>query len=459
MTKFRIETTDEIISSNSGIILAGQILNSSEFKNCITLSLGHQRKYSVLHFTDYEIIKSYLALLCVGKPRPESIDIFKSDEVFKNALQLIKLPSKETLRQRLEKLPENLNVAFQEFTAQFIRMYGELPTIKGSNYIPVDFDVTPFDNSNSNKKGVSYTYKQFMGFAPMITYIGGTGYMLNNEFREGKAHSNCDGTAEYIRRSLELARKITQNAKILFRFDSGNDSIENVLTVSGSKNTFYLIKRNLRGENRDKYIELLKKLEKDESESVKKEKVRDGKVIYYYENIVILTGKLEGNKKEAIVRQVIRLTERTSDRNNQVLLFPDHEIDVWYTNIEEKYDSKKIVDFYKDHGTCEQFHSELKTDMDIERLPSGKFETNRLILSMSMIAFNILRLIGQEVINSGNTNRKRKVARLRLRKVIQDIMYMAGKFMIKYNLPTIKLPKINKFIDAFTFVFRKLQLE
>ncbi|MGV0036717.1 MAG: hypothetical protein ACNYPE_17840 [Candidatus Azotimanducaceae bacterium WSBS_2022_MAG_OTU7] len=29
---------------------------------------------------------------------------------------------------------------------------------------------------------------------------------------------------------------------------------------------------------------------------------------------------------------------------------------------------------YADHGTSEQFHREFKTDMDIERLPSGKFD-------------------------------------------------------------------------------------
>ncbi|MFH1075035.1 MAG: transposase, partial [Candidatus Firestonebacteria bacterium] len=236
-------------------------------------------------------------------------------------------------------------------------------------------------------------------------------------------------------------------------FDSGNDSVENILVIDPFESAYFLIKRNLRSKDRDKYIDIAKN-----EESVK-EQIRAGKIVYYCDNIVTLSGKLEGEKRSVEVRQVIRLTERTIDRNNQHLLFPDYEIDVWYTNVEAKHDCKKIVDLYKDHGTCEQFHSELKTDMDVERLPSGKFETNRLILSMAMIAFNNLRLIGQEVINSGQTNRKRKVERLRIRKVIQDIMYMAGKFMVKHKLPTIKIPAINKFVDAFGFVFRKLQLE
>ncbi|RLA29742.1 MAG: hypothetical protein DRR11_14950 [Gammaproteobacteria bacterium] len=37
--------------------------------------------------------------------------------------------------------------------------------------------------------------------------------------------------------------------------------------------------------------------------------------------------------------------------------------------------------------TSEQFHSVLKTDLDIERLPSGKFDTNALVLGCSILAY------------------------------------------------------------------------
>ena len=36
--------------------------------------------------------------------------------------------------------------------------------------------------------------------------------------------------------------------------------------------------------------------------------------------------------------------------------------------------------------------------MDLERLPTGKFATNALILELGMIAYNILRMIGQGTI-------------------------------------------------------------
>lgn len=36
--------------------------------------------------------------------------------------------------------------------------------------------------------------------------------------------------------------------------------------------------------------------------------------------------------------------------------------------------------------------------MDLERLPSGKFETNELVLEIAVLPYNILQMIGQESI-------------------------------------------------------------
>ena len=74
---------------------------------------------------------------------------------------------------------------------------------------------------------------------------------------------------------------------------------------------------------------------------------------------------------------------------------------------------------YHAHGKCDQFHSEIKTDMGVERLPSGKFVTNKLVLELTVLAYNILRMIGQEAIRQGNAHAKRIVSRKRVRTVIK----------------------------------------
>ena len=54
-----------------------------------------------------------------------------------------------------------------------------------------------------------------------------------------------------------------------------------------------------------------------------------------------------------------------------------------------------MIGLYTDHGTHEQFHSEFKTNLNLTRLPSGKFNTNYFVCQLAAVAMNILRLMGQ----------------------------------------------------------------
>ena len=85
-------------------------------------------------------------------------------------------------------------------------------------------------------------------------------------------------------------------------------------------------------------------------------------------------------------RRVMRVIERTIDKNGQMLLLPEIEIEGWWTSLNSlTYSDEQIIALYQDHATSEQFHSEFKTDLDIERLPSGKFATNDLIMTLECL--------------------------------------------------------------------------
>jgi hypothetical protein len=449
MPRFKIELTDDFISSNSGLVFVGEALQHLGFDKGLS-NLSCIKAMKKIPTTD--ILRAYLGILCTGKNSFESIDDYKDDHYFRKALGLKYIPSKETLRQRLEELslPE-LESGLKTFNSKMLKRFGEFETALGTDMVPVDFDVTPMDNSKSHKEGVSNTYKQFMGYAPMMTYIGGTGYMLNNQFREGKAHSNCKGTCEYICETIKLARSIT-SAILLARFDSGNDSAENIAEISGHENVHYLIKQNFRREDQTQYIYFAKGM------ASVKETPRPGKTVYYASRKINLQFKQDnGQIIEVETRQVLRLIERTIDKHGHGLLMPDMELDAWFTDLSGNYSEQDVIALYADHGTSEQFHSEFKTDMDMERLPSGKFNTNSLVMILGMLAFNLLRIIGQQSLKTGLIKRKRSVQRIRIRKVLQDIMYMACLFMVRCKQKVLKIACTNAYarplIDSYSLMF------
>ena len=88
------------------------------------------------------------------------------------------------------------------------------------------------------------------------------------------------------------------------------------------------------------------------------------------------------------------MIERSIDKRGQCLFPYGIEVNTWWMNLPVSDD--EVIDLYHAHGECEQYHSEIKTDMDLERLPSGKFETNELIMELAIIAYNILRIIGNQ---------------------------------------------------------------
>lgn len=83
---------------------------------------------------------------------------------------------------------------------------------------------------------------------------------------------------------------------------------------------------------------------------------------------------------------------------------------------------REIIGLYHAHGKYKQYHNEIKSDMDLEHLPSGKFETNELMLELGLKTYNILRMIEHEFIGRRRTVTKHKVKRHRLRAVIGNMV-------------------------------------
>lgn len=125
--------------------------------------------------------------------------------------------------------------------------------------------------------------------------------------------------------------------------------------------------------------------------------------------------------------RVMRVIERTIDKHGQHLLVPDIELEGWWTSL--WFTEEQIIALYADHGTSEQYHSEFKTDLDIERLPSGKFATNALILTCAQLAYNILRWLGQNGLLGADAPPRHRAKRRRIRTVMQELMYVAARLI------------------------------
>jgi len=448
MEKIIFKLSNERLTTPTGLPTVGYLLGDSKFiKRCNKVPVNQNRCEP--YIKDGTVILSYIGQLCQGKPCFEAAAEMKDDPEFYNLAYGVKgvLPSPETLRQRFDKIGSSKHTDILEANVEMFCSHNIEPSALENGYVPVDIDVTPMDNSKTTKEGVSRTYKGFDGYAPMMAYIGTEGYLLNEELRKGKQHCQCH-TPEFLKESLYYAHKLTDE-QLLIRLDSGNDAAENygILIEDGD---WFVVKRNPRKESRQQWLDEMKKCCKNIRHP------RDGKTVYVGSTWKPVSYVTEKNEKKTIeMRIVYEITERTTDRNGQILLVPDIELNTWWTNL--GWTDEEIIESYHTHGECEQYHSEIKTDMDVERLPSRKFETNKLVLDLTLLAYNILRIVGKFSLLSDNAPKLRHpIKRRRIRTVIANLILIAGHLTVHAGKFIISLGKSNIWRRCFLDVINAL---
>jgi hypothetical protein len=372
-----------------------------------------------------DIVRSYLGLLVQGKSDFDAIENFRGDAFYKQALGIGLLPSSPTLRQRMDARACELF----DFAAPMIETllggqrpdYGVLPC----GWLPLDVDTFAMDNGGTVKEGVGRTYTGVEGYCPLAAYLGSHGFCLELALRPGVQHSAAE-TDFNLERVIPMAQRLSAagpQAPILARLDSGFDSVRiergiEACNRPGQPQVDWLIKWNPRSTD---VAALAARLDADAA--TQWEHPRAGKRVTIWEQPVAVEGI------ERPVRRVLRLIERSIDKRGQALITPEPTLEGWTTSLPASFSANDIIALYADHGTHEQLHSEFKTDLDLTRLPSGKFDTNYLVCQLAALAMNILRLMGQRGLLGPDAPVRHSAKRRRIKTVMQELIYRAARLI------------------------------
>ena len=371
-----------------------------------------------------DIVRSYLGLLVQGKSDFDAIENLRGDKFFKQALGVGLLPSSPTLRQRMDAhaapLAGHVMPMIERLLARHAPDYGVLPC----GWLPLDIDTFAMDNSGTAKEGVGRTYAGVDGYCPLAPYLGSHGFCLDLVLRPGTQHS-AKHTDDDLRRIVPMAQRLSAagpKAPLLTRLDSGFDSAALMACIEsmnepGPPQVDWIIKWNPRSTDAAQMAAEL------DAAGTAWEHPRVGKRVAAWEKTVEVPGV------QLPVRRVLRLVERTIGSRGQHLILPEVELEGWTTTLPSSLDAEKIIALYADHGTHEQFHAEFKTDLDLTRLPSGKFDTNALVCRLAALAMNILRLIGQRGLLGPDAPVRHQAKRRRIKTVMQELIYRAGRLI------------------------------
>jgi hypothetical protein len=143
------------------------------------------------------------------------------------------------------------------------------------------------------------------------------------------------------------------------------------------------------------------------------------------------------------------LEEVSPDQRLLLRRWPKYEMETWVTSLDLLGD--KLFDLYCEHATAEQYHAEIKSELDLKRMPSGTFKANALLLGVGMLANNVLRLLG--ILGKSVIRHRHPAKRRRMKTIIQELVQIPARILrgsgqLKLDIGR-ALPGRETFLDLF----------
>ena len=272
--------------------------------------------------------------------------------------------------------PSTLGTFLRSFTygnvRQLDKLFSELlKRASGFGILPkneditLDVDSTICELYGKNKEGASYGYTKVLGLHPLIATLGKTGDIVHVRNRRGSAHSGR-GSAYFITETINRLKNVGCTANITLRADSGFYS-KNVIKACRDKGVNYSITAKLAGSVK-RAIELI-----DESNFVEIDYTLNGEA-YVGETTY-------GDNHRLIVR-------RTKITGDQADLFDNWQYHAFITDL--KGDKVDLDAYHRNHATVELNIKDLKENVGLNHMPSGKFAANSAWLIISAMAYNFM---------------------------------------------------------------------
>lgn len=429
----------------AGLVMLGEMARVIELDSaCRSISKGNPK------ITNADILKTMIGLIAQGKTDFDHVKAFIGNEFFMNSMGIGRVPSAETYRQKFQDLA--MNTEFEKklpkISARLWKKTGmehEIIEKHGQKLVRIDIDPVIYDNSDTKKEGAAWTYNNQFGFAPIFAHFA-NGWMINARLNPGDTSFHGPEANSFILESLDLSDKMSDKRKLLV-MDCGFDNKTMLKTLEDRPNTDFIIKHNRRREDIGNWEALAKK-----EGSLVVDDEKKGYQVYQGSTY----RDLGSGQLMRLVYEVKIISKKSiSKKEKQLLLTPIVKVFSVWTSLKD-FSDKEVLELYRARGTSEQFHSEFKGELDMERLPSGKFKVNSLFILMGMLTYNMLKVIAQDMVIQKTLGLK-KATRRRIKTVMNSVIFLSCRLTRGARAMRLKLGCSKSWCEWFASLFVRLR--
>ena len=215
----RVEPTGERLSARGGLAWVVRYIEQIGIYELLERYFGKLKRTSK-GLSPLSIIKQILCFFIDGTAFSlVRFDELREDPGYAGVIEEPELVSSHTVKRFFRKFNIFL---LRNFRFIFHRLFIWRLRIERPSFIVLGVDTIPLDNSGAKKReGVSYTYKGFYGFQPLV--VSWNGLPVDAIFRGGSRHCNYGDTVKSMIHGLvRLIRKYYDpKVSVLVRMDAG----------------------------------------------------------------------------------------------------------------------------------------------------------------------------------------------------------------------------------------------
>lgn len=427
---FQFKQTSEKISDRGGLAIIDEFIQALGIR--WQIEIEYPRPGSNHGIPPYEYIRALLYHFIDGGRYLEDIRDIQGDDGFLRLVGITTLPSPDAIGDWLRRQgSKGRDHYIQQIIERTVRYY--LKSGKVKDYT-LDIDATLIE---SDKGDGQKSYDGTVGYHPMLGYLSdGTDKPICSivKFRQG----NESAQADILESLVETFKILQSNGKILkyFRSDSAAYQAQ-IINYCQNHRISYTITADFDSS----VIEDIRRIHRTAWLRMRDEENIPSDYEYAETTHVM-------NDSNHSFRLIVK-----RKRNRQIDLFNSISYNDYYavvTNIaEEEMSGAEVLYHHQQRGNCERFIKDGKYGLNLQYVPCGTIEANRIYYTIGMLAYNIMKLFQLLILPDRYSTCLIETVRRKVLRIVGRIVNSSRQIWLAVN-------RTMKWIEEYTLIRAKI---
>lgn len=385
--ELKVSFTDKEITPWGGMVLLKNMLDQIEFDTVLSGCIYLPQPGSNRGYSPNQIIKPFIVSIWCGANRFLHTEITRQDRVLNQIFGWERSPGNDTYKRYFSKFTQSIN---QEVFSYFYQWF--FSQLK-FDHLTLDFDstiLTRYGQQEGAVKGYNSKKPGRSSHHPLLAFVADISMVANFWLRSGDAHSS-NNFLSFLEDTLSRlkGKKIS-----LIRLDSGfyDNKIFNYLEEKGLS---YIVAAKM-------YKPLQRKIYEQHTWFRIDEEVEIAETMYkspFWDKprrLIIVRRKVPANQlKESVGKQLTLFKEDE--------LYDNYRYSCYITSLD--LSAADVWRLYRQRAVSENRIKELKYDFGFQSFNLRNFWGTEAALNFAMIAYNLMSLFRQFILNSKTQQR------------------------------------------------------